>query len=408
LDCREIALAATDPTSRTIRRVTSTRIVVVHVETNPLQRRKNGVAAVRSLSVALVEHDRVVQAREQPHGSQTVVAAYVRQRVVRHRGQVRFEAVGREELDQLAQRFRPRRVRVLQRGHVDDHALRPARRPVQPVAAVRGLAVDHGHGHGRRAIGRRHRRDHLPLERVPVDHVQAARVPHDLGVRHFGRVAVRVQPHVQIGVGQPADQVHVDQHALDEHEQQRRHHARQQPGVDVQHDDGHVRDHPHRAVRLGVPPYFRQVERLQHDALQGHHHYAREHAPRERLEDDADPEQHDHDDGRGHDAGHLRLAADRLLRGATGRRRAAGQAREERADHVAQALGEQLLVAVQRVFQFLRHEQCQRHGDGVRDQGDRARVHEHRGQQLQRRHLEARQTRFDLAHLRDKCTPSVH
>jgi len=193
--------------------------------------------------------------------------------------------------------------------------------------------------------------------------------------------------------------VHFVQHPLDEHEQQRHDHADQQPGVDVQHYDGGVRDYPHGAVGLGLAPYLREVQHLQQETLERHYDDAGQHAPGQRFEDDAYPEQHDHYDARGHDAGHLGLAADRLLRGATRRRRAAGQAREERPDHVSQALGQQLLVGVQRVFQFFRHEQRQRHGDRVTDQCDHACVHEHCRKQFDGRHLERRQARFDFTHL---------
>jgi len=70
----------------------------------------------------------------------------------------------------------------------------------------------------------------------------------------------------------------------------------------------------------------------------------------------ADPQNDGHQQTGRHDAGHLGAASDRLLGGATRQRRGERQAREERTEHVADALGQQLLVRVDRVLELLREQ----------------------------------------------------
>lgn len=238
--------------------------------------------AGRGGRVALVVRDRIVDGREEPHRFRPV-AAHVGQRGLRDGGQVDFHFVGRQRFEQFAEYLGAGRVRVLQPGHVDDQARRHGRGVFADAVADHGHAGDSGRhhvGHGLR---------HLPFERVPIDHVQAAGVPQDLDARHLLSGAIQVQSHVQVSVRQPAEHVHLVQYALDEHEKQGREHAHQQPRVDVHHDDRQVRYHPHHAVGPRVPPDLGQVEHLEQDALERHHHDAGQHAPRQRLEHHAHP-----------------------------------------------------------------------------------------------------------------------
>jgi len=104
----------------------------------------------------------------------------------------------------------------------------------------------------------------------------------------------------------------------------------------------------------------------------------------------ADPQDNGHQQTSRHDAGHLGAAADRLLRGATRQRRGERQAREERTEHVAHALGQQLLIRVDRVLEFLREQQCHGHGDRIRDDRDYHALSDHAHQQVHRWRFEVR------------------
>lgn len=89
-----------------------------------------------------------------------------------------------------------------------------------------------------------------------------------------------------------------------------------------------------------------------------------------------------------------------MLGGAARQRRGERQAREERPEHVAQALSKQLLVGINRVLVLFREEQRHRHGHRVRDDRYDHALRDDTQQQVHGRRPEIWQAPFDFAYLK--------
>lgn len=314
--------------------------------------------------------------------------------VARHCGHVHEQACLVELVDQPREHGQPRTVHVVHAGQVEHDALGPDH---GLLAAVNR----YGDG-GQLPVVPAERGVHLVPERVPVGHVQAAGVVDDPDAGHLDRPPVPVHVHVQVGVRNAAQHHHSGADSAAEHEEQRHEHAGQQPYVDLDQHHRAVGGDPDGRVRLGSPPHAHHVGDLQQDVLERDDGDAGQHAPGQRLEQVADPQDDSHQKAGRHDAGHLGAAADRLLGGAARQRRGERQAREERTEHVAHALGQQLLVCVDRVLELLREQQSHGHGDRVRDDGDYHALGDHAHQQVHRRRFEVWQPALDFADLQRK------
>jgi hypothetical protein len=341
----------------------------------------------------VVELDGVVDGREELHRAQ-LLGPHAVVHVTRHGGHVHEQAGLVELVDQPREHGQPRAVHVVHAGQVEHDALGPDHRL---LAAV----YRYGDG-GQLPVVPAERAVHLVAERVPVGHVQTAGVVDDADAGHLDRPPVPVHVHVQVGVRYAAQHHDAGADAAAEHEEQRHDHAGQQPDVDLDQHHCAVRRYPYGRVRLGRPPHAHHVPHLQQYVLEGHDRDAGQHAPGQRLEQVADPQDDGHQQTGRHDAGHLGAAADCLLGGAARQRRGERQAREERTEHVAHALGQQLLVSVDRVLELLREQQRHGHGDRVRDDRDYRALGDHAHQQVHRRRFEIGQAPLDFAYLQHK------